>query len=487
MIEKILDGCARRGYPAVFKKEDLVALSIESADIYLNSARENSPMDGKNIEEMVFSGSLSHRETMEKYFKFISFLLRKFEGHNKLTNDHIDRMFKVFVKDSISKVERSNFYKFFTFDEFDSTSMENKKIASSKNREYLFQNILCKELNSQNTGTCEFKCFETNFFSVNTIKRNLKREVNEQVFRTISMTLDGLQLVWDFSIFSPDEAIRSQCNDFLADLYLYNEKESCKKRGENNATFFEAWLEKIMTIDDSNRQAIANILRLLFNFVRRYDGHHMDDKEFEKLDYDLTIDFQDHPKDKPKTTMFKVHKDMTIGAIRKRVGEFYNIIPSEILIISSKSYLSECCMNDKLSAYRECKTINVRRRTKEEREVELPRYLAASNLQVIKQVIEKGLESERHDLRCESLQFFEYIPPNTDRREKMIKCKKISKSNEPEDWLGFMYASGFDSQGLYYGLKIMKSIMVASDRKMSKKDYEAFFDNKRSFFKKFNE
>lgn len=181
----------------------------------------------------------------------------------------------------------------------------------------------------------------------------MKREVNEQVFRTISMNLDGLQLVWDFSIFSPDETIRNQCNDFLADLYLYNEKESCKKRGENNATFFEAWLEKIMTIDDSNRQAIANILRLLFNFVRRYDGHHMDDKEFEKLDYDLTIDFQDHPKDKPKNTLFKVHKDMTIGAIRKRVGEFYNIIPSEILIISSKSYLSECCMNDKLSAYRE--------------------------------------------------------------------------------------------------------------------------------------
>ena len=119
--------------------------------------------------------------------------------------------------------------------------------------------------------------------------------------------------------------------------------------------------------------------------------------------------------------------------------------------------------------------------------MELPRYLAASNLQVIKQVIEKGLESERHDLRCESLQFFEYIPPNTDRREKMIKCKKISKSNDPDDWLGFMYASGFDSQGLYYGLKIMKSIMVATDRKMSKKDYEAFFENKRSFFKKFNE
>lgn len=157
MIEKVLEGCQRRGYPAVFKKEDLVALSIESADIYLNQARENSPMDGKNIEEMIFSGNLSHKETMQKYFKFISFLLRKFEGHNKLTNDHIDRMFQVFVKDSISKVERSSFYQFFTFDEFDSTSMENKKIASSKNREYLFQNILCKELNSQNTGTCEFK------------------------------------------------------------------------------------------------------------------------------------------------------------------------------------------------------------------------------------------------------------------------------------------------------------------------------------------
>jgi hypothetical protein len=487
MIEKVLNGCIRRGYPAIFKKEDLVGIAIQAAEIYLNNARDNSPMDGRNIEDMVFSGNSSHKETIARYFKFISFLLMKFDGHNKLTNEHIDYMFKVFVKESISKVERGDFYKFLTFDEFDVSNSENKRIANTKSREYLFKNILCKELNSNNTGTSEFECFETNFFTVNLTKKNLKREQNEQVFRTVSMDLEGLDMVWDFSIFSPDEKIRKQCNDFLGDLYLCNEKENYIKRGENNSTFLEGWLEKILTIDEYNKQSIANILRLLFSFVKRYDGHHMDTEVFEKYDYDLTVDYQDHPKDKPKTRLMKVNKEMTIGAIRKRIGDFYNIIPSEILIVSSRSYLSECCMNDKLSAYRECKNINVRRRTVEERELELPRYLAASNLQVIQQVIEKGLESENHSLRCEALQFFEYIPTNIDRREKMIKCKKLAKKNDVESWLDFLYSKSIEKQGLYYGLKVMHSILESPDKYMTKKETEVFIETKRAFIKKFNE
>ena len=399
MVEKVLEKCTRRGYPSVFRKEDLIMLAINSAEIYLNKARENSPMDGRNIEDMTFSGSLSHKDTIAKYFSFISYLLKSFDAHNKLTSEHIDMMFKVFVKESISQVERSRFYKFFTYDEFDTANQDDKKVASAKVREYLFQNILCKELNSENTGICEFKCFETNFFFVNTAKRNLKRELNERVFRTISMKMDGLDLVWDFSIFSKDDSIRKKCNDFLADLYLYYEKEDYIKRGKNNLTFFEEWLEKILTIDENDKQSIANILRLLFNFVNRYDGHHMDNEHFDKLDVELEVDMVDPPKDQKKKKLFKVNKDMTIGAIRKKIGDSYGVIPSEILILSANTYLSECCMNDKLSAYKECRNINVRRRTKEEREKELPRFLAAANLNVVEQVINKGLESTSHALR----------------------------------------------------------------------------------------
>jgi len=292
LIENILKSVGRRGYPQVFRKDDLIMMAIASAEKYLINARENSPMDGRNIEDMVFSGSFNHKDTINKYFDFIGFLLKNFDQQNKLTNEHIDMMFKVFVKDSISQIERACFYKFFTYDEFDSTQ-DDKKLATGKIREYLFQNILCKELSSENTGICEFKCFETNFFYVNTSKRNLKREVNEQVFRTVSMQLDGLEMVWDFSIFSKDEFIRDKCNDFLADLYLYNEKEDYSKRGKNNITFFDEWLEKIRTIDQKDEQSIANVLRLLFNFVNRYDGHHMDNEVFEKNDVELEVDMQD--------------------------------------------------------------------------------------------------------------------------------------------------------------------------------------------------
>lgn len=142
LIEKILEGCQRKGYPPALKKEDLVHLAINSADIYLKKARENSPMDGRKVEEMVYSGSLTHKEVIEKYFNFISFLLKKFEGNNKLNNEHIDLMFQVFVKGAISKIEKASFYKFFTYDEFDVANQDDKRLASGKNREYLFQNIL---------------------------------------------------------------------------------------------------------------------------------------------------------------------------------------------------------------------------------------------------------------------------------------------------------------------------------------------------------
>lgn len=423
LIEKILEGCFRKGYPHPLKKEDLVQLAINSAEIYIGHAKDNLPMDGRKIDEIVFSGNLAHKETIDRYFNFISYLLKKWDGNNKLNNEHIDYMFKVFVQNSVSKVERAAFYKFFTYDEFDVANQADKRLASGKNREYLFNNILCKELNSENTGTFEFKCFETNFFYVNNMKKNLKREVNEQVFRTVSMNLEGLDLVWDFSIFSEDEDIRKACSEFLADLYLYSEKERCSKRGENNTTFIEEWLQKVMTIEETNVDAISNILRLLFTFVKRYDGDHMDNQVFEKYDVNLDVEFQSPPSNKPKRTVIKVNKEMTIGAIRKRVGDYYDIIPSEILIINSRSYLTECCMNDKLLAYKDCRNINVRRRNKEEKALELPRYLAAANLQLVRQVIEKGLQSKNHALRCESLQFLEYLPPNTERRAKMIQCK----------------------------------------------------------------
>ena len=78
---------------------------------------------------------------------------------------------------------------------------------------------------------------------------------------------------------------------------------------------------------------------------------------------------------------------MTIGAIRKRIGDAYNIIPSEVLIYSSNTYFSETSMNDKLSAYEDCRSINIRRKTRKECENELPRYLVGYNFKIIAEVI----------------------------------------------------------------------------------------------------
>jgi hypothetical protein len=287
-------------------------------------------------------------------------------------------------------------------------------------------------------------------------------------------------------MFSKDESIRKRCNDFLADLYLNDKTEDYIKRGKNNRGFLEEWLEKIQTINEKEEGALANTLALLFNFVNRYDGHHADSQEFEKLDVEIEIENQDMPRDRRRKTIIKACRDMTIGAIRKRIADKFGYIPSEVLILSSRTYLSETSMLDKLSAYKECRNINIRRRTLVEREGELPRYLAASNRNLVKNIISKGLDSNSHNLRCQTLQFLRYIPPNSECQEKMIQCKMLQKKVETEDWLNFLYCSDPTSREIYFGLKIMRSIQVPYDEFLSKEEKETFKENLVAFYKRFN-
>ena len=50
-----------------------------------------------------------------------------------------------------------------------------------------------------------------------------------------------------------------------------------------------------------------------------------------------------------------------------------------------------------------------------------------------------------------------------------------------------MYCNELKSQGLYYGLKIMRSILMPTENGMNRKELDEFFANKQTFFKKFNE
>lgn len=220
---------------------------------------------------------------------------------------------------------------------------------TSKVREYLFQNILCKFLNGENTGLCEFSCFESNFTYVNSLKKSSKSDPKD---KSPEQSNNGLELVQDLSMFSKDESIRKRCNDFLVDLYLNDKSDDYIRRGKNNRGFLEEWLEKFQTINE-NEAALANTLALLFNFVNRYDGHHADSQEFEKLDVEIEVENQDMPRDRKRKVIIKVNRDMTIGAIRKKIGDRFGLIPSEVLILSSRTYLSESSMMDKLSAYKE--------------------------------------------------------------------------------------------------------------------------------------
>jgi hypothetical protein len=222
--------------------------------------------------------------------------------------------------------------------------LEDRTVQISKKvREYLFHEILCKELSrDQILDPWQFECFKINFFIVNINKNKLIKEQNEQVFRTKQTDLDGLETLFHiFTAVGKDCPFIKDAITFLADLYLYNEQEKNVKRGKTNMIFFDKWLEMIMTVDQDDEYRILSCLNILFNFVYRYDGHHMNSESFEKLDVDLEANMQ-NMSGVPKRKTFKVCKEMTIGAIRKIIADFYSLNPSEVLIISSKSYLSEC-------------------------------------------------------------------------------------------------------------------------------------------------
>lgn len=50
-----------------------------------------------------------------------------------------------------------------------------------------------------------------------------------------------------------------------------------------------------------------------------------------------------------------------------------------------------------------------------------------------------------------------------------------------------MYCNDLSTQGIYYGLKIMKSIIVPFEQRLNKIDVEEFTKSKRAFYKSFNE
>ena len=74
-----------------------------------------------------------------------------------------------------------------------------------------------------------------------------------------------------------------------------------------------------------------------------------------------------------------------------------------------------------------------------------------------------------------------------DRRDKMIECMKLVKKSDENPWNSFMYCNDLQSQGLYYGLKVMKSILVPTEIGRSKSDIADFTANKSKFYKRFNE
>jgi formylmethanofuran dehydrogenase subunit D len=63
-------------------------------------------MDESAIDDTIFQGNISHKDRIEKYFNFFDYLLMNHEAFNRLSCEHIDALFDVFVENAISKCEK---------------------------------------------------------------------------------------------------------------------------------------------------------------------------------------------------------------------------------------------------------------------------------------------------------------------------------------------------------------------------------------------
>jgi hypothetical protein len=141
----------------ILDNTDLVQLVLESATQYQRLVKDTLDMEEKSLgDATIMSGSLTHKDCIERYFKVISFLLLKYDSYCQIKKDQVDLMYLIFVDQAVGQTESERFFHFFTFDEFDWSQESKKNMIKGKIREHLFRSVLGQD---ETIKTCSMQAF----------------------------------------------------------------------------------------------------------------------------------------------------------------------------------------------------------------------------------------------------------------------------------------------------------------------------------------
>ena len=138
----------------------------------------------------------------------------------------------------------------------------------------------------------------------------------------------------------------------------------------------------------NNPAHISNLITLLNRMIRDFDGSsYLKTETFnERWEDKIKIDVIWEDKAFENKWELEIKKEYTLFDLRFIISELYKVKPCNIMIIAAKwDYISELShieLWSKLSLYKNFTVTHVWLRTFEQKQFELPSYIAAENMEV---------------------------------------------------------------------------------------------------------
>lgn len=367
---------------------DLISLTIDDIERYNNKAQDymidsvNKGVVPENIPKICFDGNITHADQLEKRLDFIEFLIFSAHGDIKLGNSNIKKLWDIFVKRAGFEFDKNLFFKWLNREKFAKASIQHKehrRIFTNEEREFLFENILCKpEIvdKTEITHNC-FKCFEKFFFFYNRERKYI--QYLRGSYKVLEFeNINGMETLWEIVILSEDEKVKEDSMYLLSILHLHLDPD--RYEDGNKVKVWEHFVNKCLeNLKQSNNNAINSAIMLLIKFFDIFDGKNINPQEYSQTN---TFPVHIYCADDNLKKVVNIPYTQTVSYLRKMIAEAFDISINEFLLYVNQKHISE---DDDETMIRE---------------------IGFSNMYVIRKIPNQGVETHPKTLLVGNQEFF---------------------------------------------------------------------------------
>ena len=187
------------------------------------------------------------------------------------------------VTKGVTEYESNQLFNLITKENETAKSKERRFLLDDKVRNQVFEKIFCsnKYLNFDKMNLKGFSCFKKLFLIVNEEDKVIEPAREDRVSVININNLKGLNTLWGIAVYSEVSNVKEQSRDFLVDIYLNVKTKSSQQRKQINENFQQICFDYIKKLTDKPELQL-NGLRLIRNFISRFDGDHIVDEDLSK-------------------------------------------------------------------------------------------------------------------------------------------------------------------------------------------------------------